>query len=343
MNNNYKILIVEDNHDLIEVMSCLLHNFFKKSVEILNAETFSKATEILDKEEVNLVICDHFLSNTETGGDLLLFLKNKKSKVKFVLCSSFTPEEFPELYPSGSIFFFIQKPEISDGLEHLIHKLESTHNQLSSEVNLDYSDNQINAISQQVDKIFVQEDVPFDRKLISIFSLTHQSLKDNHFIPKSSSLNKTTLQRLVEIQNRIPSTQKFAKEYPEKFQLALAHILLIFSLVKKLDIESIDMDLKLSMLSLLFHKIIQNEDLSEFNTFEVGTINENIIEVSRDQEKTPSSVFTSIFIISLKLSEIYINKSEFRFEEFMKMINETFAYSRYNTEVLNKLNVLFQE
>jgi response regulator RpfG family c-di-GMP phosphodiesterase len=121
-----KILIVEDNDALLEILSMLINHHFETQVETIHSPTAKLANTILATQKIDYCFCDHQLFD-DLGSDVLNFIISNKLKTKFILCSSFTPEMFPLNYPKDKIFFNIQKPDISEGLEQLFLKINQAN------------------------------------------------------------------------------------------------------------------------------------------------------------------------------------------------------------------------
>ena len=117
-----KILIVEDNNELLEILNLLISHQFDVSMNIISAPSAREALLILENQSIDLCICDHQLTD-DLGSDVLKYIISHKLKTKFILCSSYDPESFPGLYPIEHIFYNIKKPEISEGLEVLLSKI----------------------------------------------------------------------------------------------------------------------------------------------------------------------------------------------------------------------------
>ena len=111
-----KILIVDDERDVAEIMEFLVREYFLKEVETQTAHSGNEAIEILKKNQsIDLCICDHNMPNG-MGNEVLRFIDESKLKTKFVLCSTLNPTENIHLYPERQLFAHIQKPEIADGI-----------------------------------------------------------------------------------------------------------------------------------------------------------------------------------------------------------------------------------
>lgn len=117
------ILIVDDQPELISVMSMYLKHFGYRH---FTANSAVAALDVLDKEKIDLVICD--LVMPHVGGlELLKKVRQTMSDPPhFIFCSGLfdTPFSFP--YPEG-VLGFVQKPfsmmdlmdQVAGQLKHL--------------------------------------------------------------------------------------------------------------------------------------------------------------------------------------------------------------------------------
>lgn len=116
-----KILIVDDEEDILDINTFSVEDIFCVPHEISTAKSGNEAIKILEKNEIDLCICDHNMPNG-TGADVCEFIYSKKLKTKHVLCSTVLPEELPNTYSNEKMYFNIVKPDITIGIEKLYHK-----------------------------------------------------------------------------------------------------------------------------------------------------------------------------------------------------------------------------
>lgn len=83
--NKKKIMIVDDARPPRKVLKKLLSEF--GSITFYEAETIQQAKEILNKEEINIVFCDHNLPDANSHA-LLSWLKNQTKQVPTIVISS---------------------------------------------------------------------------------------------------------------------------------------------------------------------------------------------------------------------------------------------------------------
>jgi response regulator RpfG family c-di-GMP phosphodiesterase len=118
-----KILIVDDEIDILEIVEYIVLEKFPTGVQTIHASSGNEAIKILAKnQDIDICICDHNISDG-MGSVVLKYLVEAKSKTKFVLCSTILPEERPLDYPGNLIFSNIQKPNIENGLSYLLRLL----------------------------------------------------------------------------------------------------------------------------------------------------------------------------------------------------------------------------
>lgn len=114
-----KILIVDDEIEITEMIEFLVQDAFTCGVTTLVATSGNSAIEILSNNlDIDICICDHNMPNG-MGTDVIKHLISTKSNTKFVLCSTVLPSEKPREYPAEAVFTNIQKPEITEGVDEL--------------------------------------------------------------------------------------------------------------------------------------------------------------------------------------------------------------------------------
>jgi len=118
-----KVLLVDDESDLIEILEFMVQNTFENSVEIFKSSSGNEAIKILSENKMDLCICDHNMPNG-MGSDVIKHIIEKNLPTKFVLCSTILPLEKAQEYPAKRVFCNIQKPDIGEGLDKLKMLLE---------------------------------------------------------------------------------------------------------------------------------------------------------------------------------------------------------------------------
>lgn len=119
-----KILIVDDEIEITEIIEFLVQDKFILKTETILACSGNAAIKVLEKmKDIDICICDHNMPDG-MGTEVLNYLKKENSKTKFVLCSTVTPIDKPKEYPSQSIYYSIQKPDIESGVDKLVKLVE---------------------------------------------------------------------------------------------------------------------------------------------------------------------------------------------------------------------------
>ena len=113
-----KILIVDDDVDIIEIITFFIESKFKMRASLSTSIGGFEAIELLKKGDFDLCICDHNMPNGN-GSDVLRFIQKAQKITKFVLCSSVAPEDMPNDYREDKIYFSITKPDIESGINKL--------------------------------------------------------------------------------------------------------------------------------------------------------------------------------------------------------------------------------
>lgn len=121
-----KILIVDDESDICEIVEFLIQGIFPEGTQTTIASSGNQAIKILSENmDIDICICDHNMPDG-MGNVVSRFLMDVKSGVKFVLCSTVVPQDRPQDYPADFVYFNLQKPNITDGLEKLLLRLEKS-------------------------------------------------------------------------------------------------------------------------------------------------------------------------------------------------------------------------
>ncbi|OFZ81128.1 MAG: hypothetical protein A2583_11720 [Bdellovibrionales bacterium RIFOXYD1_FULL_53_11] len=118
-----KILVVDDEPDVREIISLLLQFQFKAS--ITEAACAQKAIDILGRvNDFDCIICDYNMPDG-SGEDVYRFMLESSIKIPFVLCSTKNAMEF-EIFRKNPIYGSLIKPNISEGLKNLMAKLQKS-------------------------------------------------------------------------------------------------------------------------------------------------------------------------------------------------------------------------
>ncbi len=119
-----KILIVDDESDITEIVEFLIKEKFPINTQTLLAYSGNEAISILSQnKDIDICICDHNMPGG-MGTEVLKYMIEAKSKTEFVLCSTILASEKPLDYPAQYVLFGIQKPDIEKGIEKLLKHVE---------------------------------------------------------------------------------------------------------------------------------------------------------------------------------------------------------------------------
>ena len=119
------VLIVDDEVDIVEIMKFLVEAKFPEDTEVYFAYSGFEAINVLKNTKIDLCISDHNMPNGN-GDEVFKYIITNKLSMNFVLCSSFTPSQMPELYPAHLIYHHIEKPSIVEGVNVLAEKVKSS-------------------------------------------------------------------------------------------------------------------------------------------------------------------------------------------------------------------------
>lgn len=118
--NMTKIMVVDDEPDLREMLNLMLH---KEGFETETAENGSDFLNKLDNFDPDIVTLDIMMPGLTTG-EILKDLKGKKSKPKIILLTvvRYSEEEKKKLLKMGNVVDYLTKPFEIDNLMDTIKK-----------------------------------------------------------------------------------------------------------------------------------------------------------------------------------------------------------------------------
>lgn len=119
-----KILIVDDEEAILDILEFAVATIV--TAEIIMSESGNDAIKILDEQaDIDLLICDYNMPNG-SGGDVYQHVVNEKLDIKYVLCSSDSPDMHKEFSTGDNFFGNITKPDIVNGVEDIIAKIDNS-------------------------------------------------------------------------------------------------------------------------------------------------------------------------------------------------------------------------
>ncbi|MEG1026392.1 MAG: sigma-54 dependent transcriptional regulator [Flavobacterium sp.] len=126
-----KILIIED-----DVSFCLMMKTFltKKGFEVFNAFSFKEATTILNDQQLDLVLTDVRLPDSD-GIEILKYIKDVNPAIQVILMTGYTDIKTAVNVMKIGAFDYVSKPINSDEILHTIHKALTEGGKTSTVVN----------------------------------------------------------------------------------------------------------------------------------------------------------------------------------------------------------------
>lgn len=213
-----KILIVDDEKDICEIIEFLVQDIFPLGTQSILAASGNEAIKIIDdQQDIDLCICDHNMADG-MGPEVLKYLINQKSKIKFVLCSTVIPRDLPNEYPANHVFSNIQKPDIGIGVERLFQLTEkyaqeklsagpeeyipvtlhvlALMEKLPADIYIRMSDNKYIKCIKQSEKFSLDDQEKYTQKLIK-----ELYIKKGDQIPSINEIILDTVQKIMERRN----------------------------------------------------------------------------------------------------------------------------------------------
>lgn len=106
-----KILVVDDEKSLLDLLSVV---FKKESYEVKTSLSASKAIEIIDREDIDIVICDIRLPN-QSGMEILKYVKEKKPDIPVVMITAYgSIKQAVEALKLGAIDYVVKPFDIEE-------------------------------------------------------------------------------------------------------------------------------------------------------------------------------------------------------------------------------------
>jgi response regulator RpfG family c-di-GMP phosphodiesterase len=233
-----KILIVDDEVDLVEIVTFFVEEKFPSNLTVEAAYGGLEAIEKLKSNDFDLIICDHNMPKGR-GSDVFKYIEANKLKVRFVLCSSTLPSDLITEYGDGLIYGNIIKPDIEIGIEKISKKILSEEKVVSQDavhlseyiplmVNLLYiigklpCDLYVNLSDQKYVKCLnknelftkIDRDKYLERKISKLYALRGADESEllkivNESLAKSIDCKqKSTEDRMIEIHTQLTSLLK---------------------------------------------------------------------------------------------------------------------------------------
>jgi CheY-like chemotaxis protein len=119
-----KILIVDDNRGFLDVMGDLLDVY---GHQVLLAEDGQQASEILEKEHVDLILSDVFMPALD-GNRFHSYVRESLGvkDTPFIFYSGYTSQEIQDIVSDSKKDFFLSKSSPVEDVISLIEKLEGS-------------------------------------------------------------------------------------------------------------------------------------------------------------------------------------------------------------------------
>lgn len=114
-----KILLVEDVHDLRELVAMMIHSYF--ICDIIECADGADAIMLLASKKFDLVISDYNMPK-KNGGDVFKYLRSQSTTIPYIMLSSDLPSDHPELIVD-QFFGYIEKPFTDETIQDAINNL----------------------------------------------------------------------------------------------------------------------------------------------------------------------------------------------------------------------------
>jgi CheY-like chemotaxis protein len=127
-----KVLVADDEEEIRDIISFFVEAQLK--CDVTTASDGKEAIDLLSDQQFDLIICDYNMPG-KNGGHVYEHILTSGSPLKYVMCSSDSPDMHSIFQKKDCFFGYIQKPNIMGGLKELIPRLLETKSaeQVSSE------------------------------------------------------------------------------------------------------------------------------------------------------------------------------------------------------------------
>ena len=115
----FKVLIADDEEDIVEILSFIIKSSLK--CEVVTAQDGKKAVELLSRGDIDLIVCDYNMPFIK-GGDVYKYILESFPSCKYVLCSTDSPEQHEAFQDQSSFYGFIEKPNLVTGLKIILDR-----------------------------------------------------------------------------------------------------------------------------------------------------------------------------------------------------------------------------
>ncbi len=130
------ILLVDDDSFFTEVITSGLSS--NNSYEITQANSFTEACELIEKNTYDVLVTDYLLDGNRTGHELVEFAVNKNKKSKTILLTAFAEKEMAIKSVNLKIDYFLEKPfEIDQLRKALVNCFTYSSNMTGPDISID--------------------------------------------------------------------------------------------------------------------------------------------------------------------------------------------------------------
>jgi response regulator RpfG family c-di-GMP phosphodiesterase len=121
MDNKIKILVVDDDEDILDAMHLILNNVNQFESHIETAKDAKSAMAEMEKDEYDVVLSDYKMPNMN-GIDLLTWVKDNHPKTARILITGYPSiETVKDAINKANIDYFVEKPWDSNELKSSIN------------------------------------------------------------------------------------------------------------------------------------------------------------------------------------------------------------------------------
>jgi len=131
-----KILLIEDDSDIREMIQFFLETDFNADVVIANSGQEAIA-KIESTKGLDAIICDYEMPNGN-GGLVYLHLLNNALNIPYILCSSYHPDHYPEFKNPVRLAGYAIKPDVIYPLMQVISEIFPEPTKRAQEDKKDY-------------------------------------------------------------------------------------------------------------------------------------------------------------------------------------------------------------
>ena len=122
LNEVLNVLVADDEEEIRDILSFALKSSINCNIQF--AVNGKEAIEYISKGNIDLILCDYSMPIMK-GDEVYNYVLKTSSAIKYVMCSTNSPDDYEAFSDRSAFFGYIQKPNLIKGARALIEKLKT--------------------------------------------------------------------------------------------------------------------------------------------------------------------------------------------------------------------------